>query len=70
MKALGNDLTGTVPESLCNLVTPAKNKLGSTTFLIVLQMDCAPWADGSVEIDCPCCTVCCDKEGSDCKVSS
>jgi Leucine-rich repeat (LRR) protein len=69
MKASGNDLTGTVPKGLCNLLKPA-NKPGSKKFLTDLQMDCAPSADGTVEIDCPCCTVCCDSEGQDCNGST
>jgi hypothetical protein len=69
MKASGNDLTGTVPKRLCKLLEQA-NKPGSKKSLTNLQMDCAPSADGTVEIDCPCCTTCCDGMGYYCKPST
>jgi hypothetical protein len=65
-RASGNDLTGTVPKRLCKLLEQA-NKPGSNKVLSVLQMDCAQSADGAVEIDCPCCTTCCDGMGYYCK---
>jgi hypothetical protein len=67
--ASGNEFTGSVPEVLCNLVEPA-NKPGSSKILSVLEMDCMPSADGAVEIDCPCCTTCCDAMGLYCKPST
>ncbi len=46
----GNFLTGSVDSLLCT----------STNQLTVLNGDCLPNGDGSVEIECSCCTICCD----------
>jgi hypothetical protein len=67
--ASGNEFTGSVPKGLCSLLKPA-NKQGSKKILSALQTDCTPSADGTVEIDCPCCTTCCDAEGQYCTPST
>ena len=53
----GNDFTGAVPDEICSLRTP----VGSETGLSELIADCA-LIDmvEPPEIECPCCTVCCD----------
>lgn len=50
----GNDFTGSVPKVLCTL------------FMDELRADCAPGDDGSIEIECDCCTFCCKPDGAGC----
>ena len=58
----GNQLTGSIPDSICNLRGPLK--------LWELVADCAPSAEsGMAEIVCPdgCCTKCCNPSGKSCR---
>jgi hypothetical protein len=64
--ASGNDLDGPVPQRVCNLLA-VDDAQGSTKSLKEFQLDCAVQLDGTVEIDCPCCTHCCDPDGTNCK---
>lgn len=60
MTISGNDFTGSVPDSICELV-------GMAT-LMEMVADCAAPAGGTPEIFCPegCCTACCDVAGQNC----
>jgi hypothetical protein len=78
-----NNFSGTLPTELVELTnlqtfSMDNNRLvGSTneTFcsndylnsLSILQADCLPNGDGSVEMECSCCTACCTSDGSYCQ---
>lgn len=55
------DLTGTVPRSIC-----AKRGEKDTGF----KADCAPGNDGTIELRCSCCSVCCNPSGKECLPTS
>ena len=53
-----NELTGTIPKSLCALRTPPTG----TGVLAGLTADCGVLSSGEVEIVCECCTSCSAQE--------
>ena len=56
----GTDLTGTIPENICEL------RGGRNEGLISFVADCAPDSSGFMKIECQCCTVCCEPDGRIC----
>ena len=55
----GNNFTGSVNDVLCS---------GAKQWY-ALQSDCLATNNDEVEIECQCCTICCNSAGVDCQVS-
>jgi len=58
----GTDLTGAVPSQICSL-------RGGANGLTILTADCKTDANGTAQIICSCCTICCQADGSNCSPS-
>lgn len=58
----GTDLTGTIPQALCN-------RRGDNVFSIqTLEANCKEVDGGKAELECNCCTLCCNSDGDECEV--